>query len=164
VILAIDPGLRACGVAWFEDKKLIRSELVSAKKVAGDAKAFLAMANAVYSSSPQVVEIAIEYPQQYARAPSPRDAVQKLVGVIGALAVKFPDAETTYYFPREWKGQVPKDVMRRRIMERLSEAEQERIPDLCASKIHNVFDGIGIGLHHIGRLKRERRSNKRSFR
>lgn len=165
MILAIDPGLRACGAAWFENDILVRAELVSVKKVESDAKAFVAMAHAVGVTSAAVTELAVEYPQQYARAPSPRDAVQKLVGVIGALSVTFAKSNTEYYFPRQWKGQVPKSVMHRRILGRLSDEEKAIIPGLAASKLHNVLDAIGIGLHHVGRLKRRRggvRSSTRS--
>ena len=153
MILAIDPGLRACGVAWFEKGILIKADLISVKKVESDAKAFLAMANAVGTSSPPITSLAIEYPQQYARSPTPRESIQKLVGVIGALAVTFPDSKTEYYLPRQWKGQVPKPVMHRRILGRLTESEQALIPEMAASKLHNVLDAVGIGLHHVGRLR-----------
>ena len=162
MILAIDPGLRACGVAWFEKERLVRAALISVPKMENDAAAFLEMANAVYIASPEIVSLAIEYPQQYKNSPVPRESVQKLVGVIGALSVKFSGAKTTYYLPRQWKGQVPKPVMQRRILARLDGDEQALIPKLPVSKLHNVFDGIGIGLHHIGRLKRARRT--RTFR
>ena len=156
MILAIDPGLRACGVAWFEKGILIKADLVSVKTMESDAKAFLEMANAVGAASPPVTHLAIEYPQQYSRAITPRESVQKLVGVIGALAVTFSDSKTEYYLPRQWKGQVPKAVMHRRVLGRLTEAEQGLIPELPVSKLHNVLDAVGIGLHHVGRLKRKR--------
>ena len=160
MILAIDPGLRACGVAWFEQGILVKADLISVKTMESDAKAFVEMANAVGAASAPVTEVAVEYPQQYARSPTPRESVQKLVGVIGALAATFRDSETEYYLPRQWKGQVPKPVMHRRILGRLTEAEQGVIPDLAASKLHNVLDAVGIGLHHVGRLKRGRTRKK----
>jgi hypothetical protein len=57
------------------------------------------------------------------------------------------------YLPREWKGQVPKDIMIKRIQERLAPDERTRVEHPRAKSLsHNVWDAVGIGLRTLGRL------------
>jgi hypothetical protein len=58
---------------------------------------------------------------------------------------------------RDWKGQVPKNVMKPRIQRSLSEAERSVVRDatqsMNAKAASNVWDALGLGLHHYGRLR-----------
>lgn len=164
-IIAIDPGFRDCGVAVFRDGTLVRCDHVKSKATGlVEAIQFSQTADAVMEFVSDVVEdghfdLAIEYPQQYANSPAPRESVQKLVGVIGALAARVQatscglSVRVTTYKPREWKGQVPKEIMFDRILSRLNEDENETLPALSKTRLSHVYDAIGIGLHHLGRLK-----------
>lgn len=59
--------------------------------------------------------------------------------------------------PRQWKGQLPKEVCGRRIVSTLSPEELETVAESMAevapSLQHNVWDAIGIGLWGCGRLQ-----------
>ena len=162
--VAIDPGFRDCGVAVFDDGLLFSCNHVKSSATAlVEAVQFTETARSVvtYVESLKIgnsFDLVIEYPQQYARSPAPRESVQKLVGVIGGLVSQFHQitgglgVKVSTYKPREWKGQVPKNVMFNRIISRLSESELERLPSISKTRLSHVYDAIGIGLHHTGRL------------
>jgi hypothetical protein len=170
VLISIDPGYGHCGVALFEEEVLQKAFLVTTSSRASvEASQFVDMADAVWTrlekegvKKQSAMEVAIEYPQQYTQSPAPREAVQRLVGVIGALLARLQSetgglrVKVSSYKPREWKGQVPKKIMQQRVLDRLAPEERDRIEALPASKVHNVHDAVGVGLHHIKRLKRRR--------
>ncbi len=54
--------------------------------------------------------------------------------------------------PREWKGQVDKDMHNRRVLAALSVEERALIPKLSKKKLHNVIDACGLFLWAAGRL------------
>lgn len=56
------------------------------------------------------------------------------------------------YLPSEWKAQVPKNICRQRIEAELSAEEKECIRK--GGPMHDIYDAIGIGLFHLGRLGR----------
>lgn len=177
ITVSIDPGYRYCGVAVFSDEVLVTADLVEAKKWEVEAQQFAETAKCVWEflettvdkASLSAAQFAIEYPQQYTFSPAPREAVQRLVGTIGAILGKVQSetsglsVRVSTYKPREWKGQVPKEIMAERILSRLSSDEVNVIPAMSKSKAHNVTDAVGVGLHHLKRLKRKRvarQSNK----
>jgi hypothetical protein len=47
--------------------------------------------------------------------------------------------------PREWKGQLPKDVCWRRVRETLTPLELDTMAKLPKSRAHNMHDAIGLG-------------------
>lgn len=47
--------------------------------------------------------------------------------------------------PREWKGQLPKDVCWQRVRETLTAVELEHMEKVPKSKAHNMHDAIGLG-------------------
>jgi hypothetical protein len=51
--------------------------------------------------------------------------------------------------PRTWKHQVPKHIHHARASKVLTDAERE----LMASKRHDVWDAVALGLWKLGRLK-----------
>jgi hypothetical protein len=57
--------------------------------------------------------------------------------------------------PAQWKGQVPKDVVKGLVRARLSEYElanlDASLAGIAPSKQHNVYDAVGIGLWHLKR-------------
>jgi hypothetical protein len=156
VLLSLDPGAKVCGLALFEDGELASAWL------AGTKGHWVQMALNAYQSVvdrvvPEVIQtVAIERPQVYRQRlqkGDPNDLVT-LALMAGALVGHFiPQASIAEYKPREWKGQVPKPVMQRRIESRLSQEELGRVSWPAKSYRHNVWDAIGIGLHHVGRLK-----------
>jgi len=165
-LIAIDPGVKCAGVAvfdscgelaaawlakggsWTETATAVRNELVTRYMPPLLAKA----------------EIAIEVPQIYTQAKlkgDPNDLVDLALMAgcfVGLMAG--PQTRVTGYRPRQWKGQVPKNVMTKRIQGKLSPDEHERVELPTAKELqHNVWDGIGIGLHHE-RIKRRESTKK----
>lgn len=112
---------------------------------------FRGMAKSVWSVALPECDLAVELPQIYARSKSkgdPNDLIA-VAGVVGALDALAPH-HTTVYLPSEWKGQVPKSVMTTRTTSKLEKTELERIiTPRRASLMHNVWDAIGIGIHHL---------------
>lgn len=164
LLVSIDPGYKDCGVAIFRGGELDHCHHVVCKTTGMvEAIQFTETARCVVDYVMNAIDcstfdLIIEYPQQYARSPAPRESVQRLVGVVGSLVSQFQSKtgglglRVTTYKPREWKGQVPKDVMFRRITSKLSGDEIDRIPPLSKTRLSHVYDAVGIGLYHLGRL------------
>lgn len=99
----------------------------------------------------EVDELAIEfpmiYPQKKNQKGDPNDIVM-LSAVVGNIVRAF-DTKTTLYKPFEWKRQIPDEIVVKRIESRLTPSEREKITVSAKSYIHNTFDSVGIGLHHL---------------
>jgi len=163
--LYVDPGIRGSGAALFDaSNQLIAAAYVKNPEREGNGPAeCVSMARAIVEWSKlgwvqprKLSRLAVEWPRIYTAGKlqgDPND-LAGLVGVDCALAgiLSIP---VKRYFPDEWKGQTPKDVMNARVLERLTEAEKTRITS-PPSLLHNVLDAIGIGLHDLGRLTRQR--------
>ena len=156
--VAIDPGLRGCGVAWFRDGRLkVASYVESRARTARGADCFVAMADAVYERRRYLgcehTHTIIELPQVYQskHQKGDQDDIIQLAGVVGAICQTSGDDVQTVR-PREWKGTIAKEVMTRRIDSRLDDAEKAAIVRKSAALDHNTLDAVGIGLWYLGRL------------
>lgn len=151
--LAVDPGIRGCGVSFFLDESLHFAVYVKNTYVSGNGPAEArAVAQAVAQWPADV--LVLEYPRIY---PGPRQRgdpndLLPLAGVVCALAALYPRAQIVRYFPRDWKGTVDPDVMIRRVQGRLTPEETARVVLPCQSLQHNTWDAVGIGLKAVGRL------------
>ena len=161
--VAVDPGLRGCGVAMFDDGVLMSAWYEKNPELTGDGmEAILAMAMAVRHAAAD--EVVVEFPHVYAGSKSKGDPHDLLVlaaidGAIGAFAT-IPlggrdGAKVRHVFPSEWKGQLDKDACWHRVEGRLQEFEKRIIHWPCASLRHNVQDALGIGLFAVGRFERK---------
>lgn len=180
MILAVDPGLRACGCAVFSSfsYELRAAALVKNTNLKDRGpQAHLQMASAVgewaransYFSGAHLV---LEYPriyvdQQRRGANDPNDLLE-LAGVDGAITAWFLPTLLTKYFPSDWKGQTPANPTARQIVKRLSRPEQLRVENLepflsalekaekrqkdVSHSAHNTLDAVGIGLKYLGRF------------
>lgn len=163
-ILAVDPGLRGCGVAYFSREafyptpRLRWARYVRNPVRTGDGMdAIRAVAHEVGQQGPRshVDLLAVEFPQVYAGAKAigdPRDLLT-LAAIDGAITIQC-GREVLRYFPREWKGQVDPDVLIERVKDRLDPAELARVELPAAHLAHNVWDAVGIGLKAAGRFER----------
>ena len=150
-------------MAGFTDGVLTMARSVKVQQKFSGLEAYSAMAQAILAACPvSPTAVVIETPQQYpGSSPAPRSQVQALEGVAGAIAAVFAPrgAAIVQYLPKQWKGQLPKEVAFRRILSRLSASEVVVEPNLFdvlahpASKWGHVVDAVGIGLHHLGRFK-----------
>lgn len=183
MILAIDPGIRGCGVALFDPT----GELAFARYVRNSVKegdgpaALVGMAHAVCATlaarltlTSQIKTLIVEWPQVY-RGPllkgDPNDLLA-LAGVDGAIAALFPQADLRRFKPAEWKNQIPPNVCAMRIVNALKDHERprfDRFDQFLAALLkarasdeeiggtdHNTADAIGIGLKFVGRFERQR--------
>lgn len=154
-LVAVDPGLRECGIAVFVDGKLVRAALArnAEKKVRGP-KAWCSMAASVLvaagSASPDLV---IVERMRINRGVNPDDILE-LQGVAGAVCVRLSAPDQIGYLAREWGGAVPKPVKNARVESKLTPDELAAIdPAIPASMRNHVLDAIGIGLYHLGRYR-----------
>lgn len=132
----------------------------------------------LYARPPQAsdqyhgVSLVVEWPQIYTHGKGKGDPndLLPLVGVDMAL-MGMLNTPTFRYLPREWKGTIDPEEMTRRVRRRLTPGEFARIAfprntcapcyvhlaqEDCAKSTclaHNVYDAIGIGLKHLGRLE-----------
>lgn len=153
-LIAVDPGLHACGVAIFTD-----SVLQDASYIQSDSKytALNMIAQSmVYSvlakTGRMYGNMVIELPQVYPVSKGDPNDLISLAVVIGALVEGFGGHYTQLVKPREWGGQTPKKTKNQRVLKALRESEKAKIVSVGA-KDHNTLDAIGIGLWKLGRYK-----------
>lgn len=157
MLYTIDPGLRHCGKAIFENGKVFRAELIRNPVTEGRGPAvWRPLASEFWKQTPFPVKndvLVCEMPRAYpgVRAEDPNDLLD-LAGVLGAVSASFPGV-VKMYFPSDWKGQVPKKTMTDRIRGFVKPEEWGRIKD-DGAKTHNTLDAVGLGLFHLGRMKR----------
>lgn len=167
MILSIDPGLRACGVALF----LEATNLLAAGWVRSPSKkdqgfiAWKAMAEEVWrwydkQRGQNLTRIVVEIPGAYGSdTPDRTLKVQNLVGVgtwICATSIMVSGGEQQLVRPRDWKGTIDPDAMCARAWNELSPLEKDRVVLPASSYQHNVKDAIGLGLWATGRLSPKR--------
>lgn len=152
-LLAIDPGIRGCGVAYFLGQDLIEASYVKNPVTKGnDPEAVRSMAYAI--NTHLVANLAVEIPRVYQGSKQKGDPndLLPLAAICCSVATLLPNAKVTGYYPRDWKGTVDPDVMTQRIQGRLTGREATNVISVGRSLDHNIWDAIGIGLHYLGRL------------
>lgn len=152
-LLAIDPGIRGCGVAYFLGQDLIEASYVKNPILKGDdPEAIRKMAYRI--NTHLVSHLALEIPRVYQGSKQKGDPndLLPLAAICCSVAALCPNASVKGYYPRDWKGTVDPDVMIQRIQGRLSGREATNVISVGKTKDHNIWDAIGIGLHHLGRL------------
>ncbi len=139
-MICIDPGVKACGVAFFDDDGRLTMAQYVQKVDLG-----LVLSNAGRA-------LIIEMPRYYpGRQKGDVNDLLDLAAVVGYCErICHPYSKRVY--PAAWKGQVPKPVMSKRILSCLSPDELANI-QTAGSKTHNIVDAIGIGLWHFNRLQ-----------
>jgi hypothetical protein len=135
-LVSIDPGANS-GVAYWELCILQAANLVTQDLFAQESR-MIAVCETV------VCEIPVVYP---GKTKNPNDLIT-LAYRAGCLA----GPKAILVQPVSWKYQLPDDILYKRIRAALTSTELQRIPDLPESKLHNVLDAIGIGLHYLKRL------------
>lgn len=170
MIFTVDAASRKTGVALFrDDGTLVTARAVDVPGKSPGFAASLERANAMGSQIGQLAfllakafpdrrvdRVIIEYPRIYKAGPAAKlpgdDLLVLSASAMAAwvnLSAVFPDAKIEPVRPQDWKGQVPKDIMVRRILARLSRAEIAAVAD---PENDNIVDAVGIGLHACRRL------------
>lgn len=148
-IFSMDPGVKHCGCAiWTEDGHLEDAWL--AQNPGGD---WWNMARHIRDSlEPCLKGVTlgvIEQMQVYRRGGAPAKDLLRVQSVVGGVATAL-DCDIKLYLPKEWKGTAPKERTIQRIQDALHEEELELITlPRAKSLAHNVWDGIGVGLHYF---------------
>lgn len=143
-MVSVDPGA-VSGWALFHDGQLLISGI---QRIDRDGPVVCNMAHVLVIEVPQV------YPGQRAKV-DPNDLVR--LGIRAGVWIGWyrgNGSRIVEVKPAAWKGQVPKDVMGRRILAHLSEEERANLGRVAPSQVHNMIDAVGIGLHHVGRLEK----------
>ncbi len=176
-----DPGIRVCGCAISVGSRLYAADYVKNPVEKGnDIAAIVGMGRAAAlwfakhcPPGRQYDEFVFEYPrmldpshQKGSKQKIDLNDLPPLVGVDAAIAMAFPYLATSQfhtYFPNEWKNQVEKLLMNKRVWAQLGEEERARVvrhskgePGGKIGLDHNTLDAVGIVLKHIGRLERYR--------
>jgi len=163
-VIGIDCGVKYIGISRFDNTQLCDCAYISSSEQDdqnGARNVFSLVENVrvsnILKGVSEDIRVVIEYPEQYAYSPAPRSAVQGLAYTGGALTYMFHyhlSASVQLVLPKEWKGQVPKDIFLKRIEGRLTEQESIILDSkkFSQSKRHNVVDAIGLGLYYLKRI------------
>jgi len=162
-IISIDPGLEKVAFAVWDDAGKLRSAgLVIYRHGPGKERVEkwrnIAEATALTTGlSMGDNRLVAEIPQVYQdKKTDPNDLID-LAGIVGALAGKLSGTVEWSPLPREWKGQIPKEITQKRVLKRLAADEMERIQWPIKSLAHNVYDAIHLGLVYLEREGRRSR-------
>ncbi len=137
ILTAIDPGVKRCGVAMFEDGRLIVARHLDTESAVND----------LWGD-----RLIIEMPRVYGGRSSRGDTndLLDLAMVVGRFQREAQSCgmDTRLVTPAQWKGQTPKDVMQRRTEAQLTEQELAVVREakLPKSRAHNMWDAIALGL------------------
>lgn len=155
--VSVDTGLRHCGVAVFggptlKIAKLVKNPELTTRGPGAHLQMALAVQHFIWENvKPAVFTLVVEcmrvYPQVTQQKGDLNDLLE-LAGVCGAIVGVANPRKLYHYYPAEWKGNVPKQIMTQRILIRLSDEEKTRM----VNKEHNTVDGIGIGLKFLRRM------------
>jgi hypothetical protein len=140
-LIAVDPGVHGCGVAWFtETDTLMTCEYRT-------------------QTLPQTDGVrewrtVCEIPEQRGRATN--IPARDLIAVALAAGRMVGGRACVFVTPSHWKGQLPKDVQHARMLKVLTPAELHIMNACCApvkaSLRHNVYDAVCLGLVRLGRM------------
>ncbi len=158
--VAIDPGLEKVAYSiWLPDGSLGLAGLVQCEHEVGMERGakWKAMGYwtclALEGFCRSDIDLVIEVPQVYSgpRKEDPNDLID-LAGVLGAIVggLTFGHVEWSPT-PREWKGQLPKEISRARVDSKLKPEEKTRIIWPIKSLCHNVYDALHLGIVYLER-------------
>jgi hypothetical protein len=161
-MLGIDPGLSGTGLALFERDaqrlmQPVKTEVFTPKKSSGFIDKSLQIINHILyhyvmpGESLIQVHGVMEFPA-YQEGASRQMGwktgdLQKLTYLVGAIAHGVPWCRLTLVMPRDWKGQLPKEVVMNRLIRDLGAETCQRLE----VKTH-AWDALGIGQHILGRF------------
>lgn len=164
-LLAIDPSIRSCGIAIFERNLLVYADVLRSMAVIQPMTSIQEICklaqeawekNVGVSYSPEI--LVIERPEIYRASKGNPNDLMPICIMLGMMWERFGPKATMFPLPKEWKGQVPKEVHNTRILNKLDKRETMTVKDnlmrVPATLQHNAVDAIGLGLFALNRLGR----------
>jgi hypothetical protein len=161
-LVSIDPGKHACSIACWHDYTLVHAAWIEnlfrrdqGKERAdswGDLGKRVADVIGTELGSSAPISLIVEVPQIYPgpRREDPNDLID-LAGVLGAIIGVTRASVVWSPFPRQWKGQAPKEVTQQRVEAKLSDLEKGMIEWPASRLRHNVYDAIHLGIVYLER-------------
>ena len=144
--LAVDPGVKATGLAWFEGKELVHVELVRAASL----NEMLREGRRVAESRGKIERIILEKPQVYGTRHQKGDPNDLISVALIAGSIATVGKHIVFVRPRQWKGNVPKHITEVRVRDRLSPKELELLNKIKPKYLaHNAIDAVGIGVAYL---------------
>jgi hypothetical protein len=159
--VSIDPGKHACSIACWQDCQLVYAGLIenpfkyASRQRAdrwGDLGRNVARIIRIYLGEFDSISLIVEVPQIYPgpRKEDPNDLID-LAGVLGAI-IGASEAHVVWSpLPKDWKGQLPKEVTKLRVDQKLTGPEKERIAWPLERLRHNVYDAVHLGIVYLER-------------
>ena len=158
-LLSIDPGFKYFGFAVLSDTEVLHAGLSKTKVDSWTSKSrqppsFLALASLLEAYDWEHKHAVVEFPRVHRDTPN-NDSIVKLAAACGAYTaiLQAHGFSVDWVEPREWKGMVPKDIMYKRIIAKLTPLEYSRID---RAKDHNVIDAVGLGIWQIRKTRQKR--------
>lgn len=160
-LISIDPGFGyrgGTGYTLWHDSRFVKAGLAKseAEDLTERITAIFAQVSAAVGTAEEVV---IEKPRSYKldKQKGDQNDLIDLAIVVGRM-LPLGTKKMTLVEPATWKGQVPKDVIKLLVLGKLDGEEPDELKK-CLQGItpgtqHNVYDAVGIGLHHLRRWAR----------
>lgn len=157
MLLAVDPGTKHVAYAQFDEMRLDDCGLwrSNAKELVDRIVDFhyqLIRSKSINYIGRVVVELPVVYGPGKTRNPADLIDLTLVAGSFIPLASVSAVTQT----PAEWKGQRPKHVCQRHIEAELRASERgiinKKFQNIPKSLRHNVWDAIGLGMSHLGRI------------
>lgn len=156
-MFSLDPGLGGTGWAYWGEGRLQEVGIVHDKAkddtlaarcggIVGQLQGRMPSASTAFGP----VTLFIEMPQAMSNAKglaAQAGSVYKLAFLVGYIASAFHKYDVITVTPMEWKGQLPKDVVQRRIIRILGVR-----PCVKLNIRSHAWDAVGLGLWALGRL------------
>lgn len=155
-ILALDGSMHKSGIAVFDGHKLSDTELVQVPNKVITEEAVVQMIGKLIERvrfyEPDIVVAEIQKPQHKGERMSTQALIHLAAVPLGVLGYASSIQKETYWFqPMSWKGNVPKAVIQKRIME--NELKLKTRLYLYADGQSDIIDAIGIGRFWLERSK-----------
>ena len=151
-LFCIDPGIYSMGYAYWHTDDPYEIPIVGLVKSDGK-KGLIWNQTAIIQASklqklvipflPYIKLVLCEWPEYYGQ--NLVATTNKLCFMVGSVARLFPVHKFQTVTPMQWKGQLKKDVVKRRIIDHYGERE-------CREWKADEWDAVGIGLWKMGVL------------
>ena len=153
-LMSIDPSINYCGVAIFDMKTKVLEDavLIRPDKITQHGE-WYGKAFSIYTKVYAIVEkckvtaITVERPDHWSVAgfeARESGSIEKLAFLVGLFYSMHDEiSDFKLFLPREWKGQLPKEVVRNRLAAVYTKDKYSKKE--WAALDHNIMDSVAIG-------------------